>query len=294
MEMDTIAAFLELVRAGSVLGAAKRLGVSRATIRRRLDTLEEQLGRPVLERRGDELVLTPAGRLLQREGPELLGATRRLERTIRELGADEGSGTLIVALPNGVPGPLYAPFARVLSERWPRLQVTTRFSPDPLRELEGDADVAIVVDERPGEPWVSRLLGDFEERAFAHLSYVERAGLPATLDELEDHRLLSWATPGREPTSWPLRRGGAHTISPALATNDLRSLHDCIEAGLGIGLIPVRQEDPRLRLVLPTLLGRRRKFWLASASASRWSPNVRAFGRELASFLALEVFRLIR
>jgi len=36
---------------------------------------------------------------------------------------------------------------------------------------------------------------------------------------------------------------------------------------------------------MPTILGRRRRFWLASAAASRWSPAVQAFGSALASFL---------
>ena len=77
-----------------------------------------------------------------------------------------------------------------------------------------------------------------------------------------------------------------------LTTNDLRGVHECIEAGLGIGLVPFQADRPGVHVVLPAVLGRRRRFWLASAAASRWSPTVRAFGQALASFLAAEFGRM--
>jgi DNA-binding transcriptional LysR family regulator len=291
MEIAEVAAFLELVKTGSVLAAAKNLSVSRATIRRRLEALEREIGRPLFERHRDEVVLTRVGRLLEQEGASLLGAARRLEGALKQVGAEAVSGTLSVAMPSGLPGTLFTAFARELAERWPKLQVVGLFTPDPLAELERDADIAITTGDRPGEPWVARLLREFEERALAHRSYVERSGLPRSLTELGEHRLLSWATPDREPTCWPLRRGGTHPIQPALTTNDLRGLHECIEAGLGIGLVPFQADVPGLQLVMPAILGRRRRFWLASSAASRWSPTVRAFGQALASFLATELAR---
>jgi len=287
MEIAEITAFLELVKAGSVLAAARNLKVSRATIRRRVEALEEAIGRPLFERHRDDVVLTRVGRLLEREGAPLLGATRRLEAALKQVGAEAVAGTLTVAMLNGLPGTLLATFALELAERWPKLQVVALFTPDPLAELERDADIAITSGDRPGEPWRARLLADFEERAYAHRSYVERTGLPRALSDLPAHRLLSWSTPDRDPTQWPLRRGGAHRLQPALTTNDLRSLLDCVDGGLGIGLIPVRHQSIREVVpVLPTILGRRRRFWLASAAASRWSPAVQAFGSALASFLA--------
>ncbi|APR76921.1 Transcriptional regulator, LysR family protein [Minicystis rosea] len=291
MDLADVNVFLSLVKRGSVLAAAKELGVSRATIRRRLEVLEQEIGRPLFERHKDDVVLTRVGRLLEREGPALLGSARRLEGALKQVGREAVSGTLTVAMPSGLPGALFTAFARELAERWPELELVGFFAPDPLAELEREADVAIASGERPGEPWVARLLGDFEERALAARSYVERAGVPRSLAELDDHRLLSWSTPDRDPTRWPLRRGGAHVVRPALSTNDLRSLQECVDAGLGIGLLPIWPDLSGRHVVLPNILGRRRRFWLASAAASRWSPSVQAFGQALASFLAEELTR---
>jgi DNA-binding transcriptional LysR family regulator len=223
MNYVDVSTFLTLVAEGSVLGAAKTLGVSRATVRRRLAALEKSLGRPLLEREADAVVLTTVGRLLQREGPSLVGAARRLEGALKQVGT-EVSGTLTVAMLNGLPGALFTAFARELAERWPSMEVVAVFTPDPLRELERQADVAITSGERPGEPWVARVLAHEEEGAFAHRQYLERAGRPRTLADLEHHRLLSWSTADVSARAWPLRRGGTYAPRPVLTTNDLRSL----------------------------------------------------------------------
>jgi DNA-binding transcriptional LysR family regulator len=291
VELAGIHAFLELARTGNVLAAARNLTTSRATVRRRLEALERALGRPLLERQRGQLVPTRVGRLLEREGGPLVAAARRLEGALRQSGSEDVSGTLSVALPNGLPGPLFTLFARELAERWPKLEVVSVFTAHPLLELERDADLAISVGQRPGEPWVARLLTELNERAIAHRSYLERAGLPRALADLKDHRLLSWSTPESDGRSWPLRRSGAHRIRPALITNDLRMLQECIEGGLGIGFVPIGPMIEGLQVVLPAMLGRRQRFWLATAPASRWSPMVRAFAQALSAFLNVTLGR---
>jgi DNA-binding transcriptional LysR family regulator len=286
MEITEVTTFLVLVRTGSILAAAKELQVSRATIRRRLEALERGIGRPLLERHGDEIVLTYVGRILEQEGASLVGSARRIESTLRQAaGTDAASGALCVAMPIGLPGPLFATFAEQLAKQWPDLHTVALFSGDPLAELERGVDMAIVTGNRPRAPWVARLLTEYDERAFAHHSYVERNGSPRTLGALREHRLLGWSTPDRDAAKWPLRRGGAHEVAPALVTNDFRGVLDCVHSGLGIGLLSTRVERSALHDVLPTIIGARRRFWLATAAASRWSPSVRAFGRALANFL---------
>ncbi|MFM2421451.1 MAG: hypothetical protein RL385_6174, partial [Pseudomonadota bacterium] len=138
MNHDDLTTFLALVKAGSVLGASRGLGLSRATVRRRLEALEKALDCPLMEREGEALALTPAGQLLLREGPALLGAAKRLEAALKQVSADV-SGTLTVAMLSGLPGPLFTSFARELAARWPALHVVGLFTPDPLAELSREA-----------------------------------------------------------------------------------------------------------------------------------------------------------
>ncbi|WP_394836298.1 LysR family transcriptional regulator [Pendulispora rubella] len=286
MELEEVAAFLALVEAGSVFRAAKNMKISRATFRRRLEALEENIGQRLYERERDKIVLTRAGRLLEQEGPLLLGSARRLTDALKQTGTETVSGKLWIAMPIGLPDELLAAFAREIAERWPRLRVVSHFSADPLSELERDADMAITAGNRPRAPWVSRSIAQFEEYAVAHRSYVERAGLPRSLEELRQHRLLSQQAPDVDPARWPLRGGGTHRVQPSLTVNDLGNLLACVNAGIGIGLLPTGNATSELRTVLPEIIGRRRRFWLASAPAGRWSPAVRAFSEALVTFLA--------
>ncbi|MFZ5440185.1 MAG: LysR family transcriptional regulator [Myxococcota bacterium] len=280
MDTTDIETFLALVEAGSVLRAAEALGVSRATVRRRLEALEAEVGRPVLERQGERLELTPEGKLLLREGPSVVGATRRLQSALRQVGAATIEGTLTVAFPSGWPGAVFTQFARKLADQWPRLRVEGRFTDDPAGELSQGADLALVVGERPGEPWGSRRLVDYEERAVVHPRYVQREGLPRSVEELQRHRLMA---AGSE--AWPLRRGGRLRVEPTVMVNDLSVLADAVDEGLGIALLPLTTVPERWQPVLPTLVGGRRVLWLANAPDSRWSPSVRGFGDALAGIL---------
>src|SRR5258708_1846494 len=131
MDIAEVAAFLELVKTGSVLAAARNMKLSRATLRRRIESIERAIGRPLFERQHEEVVLTRAGKLLEREGAALLGSARRLEAALEE-DAETVSGSLTVALPIGLPGTLFTAFAWSLAEQWPNLRVVGLSAQDPL------------------------------------------------------------------------------------------------------------------------------------------------------------------
>ena len=50
MDWDNLRYFLELARAGTLVGAARRLGVDHTTVARRLQALEKQVGSPLFAR----------------------------------------------------------------------------------------------------------------------------------------------------------------------------------------------------------------------------------------------------
>lgn len=62
MDWDNLRAFLAAVHAGSYTAAAKRLGIDRTTVGRKLDRLERQLGVRLFEQGEDGYHPTPAGR----------------------------------------------------------------------------------------------------------------------------------------------------------------------------------------------------------------------------------------
>jgi DNA-binding transcriptional LysR family regulator len=68
MDLEELRAFLDVVETGSFLAAAKSLGVSRTTLRRRVEALEARAGVPLLKSTPQGILLTEAGEVLAQRG----------------------------------------------------------------------------------------------------------------------------------------------------------------------------------------------------------------------------------
>ena len=89
-ELRLLRAFLTVVEAGSIGAAARTMGLTQGAVSRQIDRLEHVLGCQVLVRTAGGVRSTPAGTVLERDGPELLAqmtsgidTARRAARGIR-------------------------------------------------------------------------------------------------------------------------------------------------------------------------------------------------------------------
>ena len=75
MDWDNLRFFLELSRSGTLVAAARRLGVDHTTVARRIQALEKETGTPLFAREAGGHRLTEAGRRLQ---PHIAGERHHL------------------------------------------------------------------------------------------------------------------------------------------------------------------------------------------------------------------------
>jgi DNA-binding transcriptional LysR family regulator len=80
-QFDAVRAFVAVCEAGSFASAASATGDSRMSLTRRVEGLERHLGVQLLTRSGAGVDLTPAGRLLLRDGPSIVAAFDELRST---------------------------------------------------------------------------------------------------------------------------------------------------------------------------------------------------------------------
>ena len=107
MDWDNLRYFLELARTGTLVGAARRLGVEHTTVSRRIQALEKQIGDTLFAREAGGHRLTEAGRHLlpgiEAMETAVLGVERLMPAPgsgpsgVVRVGATEGFGTLILA-----------------------------------------------------------------------------------------------------------------------------------------------------------------------------------------------------
>src|SRR5690349_12648737 len=101
--------------AGSMLRAARRLGLAASTVGRRLTALEGAAGAALLDRGPDGVRLTPAGDALAACGAEMELGVARVLRELPRPGAALG-GTVRVSAGDGFIGPIVAA-ARAVTTR---------------------------------------------------------------------------------------------------------------------------------------------------------------------------------
>ncbi|MGO7258742.1 LysR family transcriptional regulator, partial [Rhizobium brockwellii] len=80
IDWDDLRHFLALAQSGTLLGAAKQLGVEHATISRRVSSLEAGLGRKLVDRRGRRIMLTSDGEQVARHAALVAAQTAAIEQ----------------------------------------------------------------------------------------------------------------------------------------------------------------------------------------------------------------------
>lgn len=281
MDLEELSAFLKVVDAGSFLGAADTLGVSRSTLRRRVGALEARAGVPLLESTSSGVVLTEAGRALRNRGKTMIEEASALIASVREVG-QEPTGTLRIMLPVGLPPYLLTPFLSLLRARLPKLAIHARFSDNPLSQSIVDVDCFLhFANAAPTGPYLSYELMRPRQWLLASKEYLDKRGTPASIEDLHAHELFEWNAPGHEIGQWPTLQGATFRVTPTLVATDLHFLHRCCIEGMGIALLlDAMVADPRASNnavvpVLPDVVGRELVMRLSVPKALAEVPKIR-------------------
>ena len=231
---DDIRIALAVARSGTVSGAAEALGVHHATVIRRIDALEAQLGTRLFQR-------LPRGYALTEPGQALLQVARDTDERFAQLAAQIGGagdrieGELVVTSLPGL-SDLVMPRLIGLLRRHPGLRLNYVTDVRLFRLAAGEAHVAIRAGTRPTEPdYVVRRMTDLPQSLYATAGYLKDHGDPA---DLARQRL---ALPGPEARNAPLMRWLAARTPPdavVMTANDTAAREAVIRAGLAMGPLP--------------------------------------------------------
>lgn len=186
---DDFRAFLEVAKAGSFTGAAKRLRATQPTISRRIESLERHLGVRLFDR-------LPSGVVLTAEGETVLETARHIEDALidtrrRVLGSDQRlEGTVRISLTEGLATYWFSPRLGRFQEAYPTISVEFHCSNQPADLLNLESDLSIRFRKPRASDLIAVKLGNLHAVPWASPGYLGRFGVPTTPDELRHHRLL--------------------------------------------------------------------------------------------------------
>ncbi|KQT50231.1 LysR family transcriptional regulator [Methylobacterium sp. Leaf456] len=242
MDVEELRTFVELAEAGGVTAAARRLGVSKSIVSRRLARLEADLGVQLLARTTRGAALTEAGATFREHAAKVCAEIDRARDAI--LPAGEVRGRLRVAAPLSFgPTHLAAVFAD-MARRHPQLQLQVCYS-DRFVDLVAEGfDCAIRLGHLPDSNLIARRVGPIHGKLVASPDYIGAHGAPETPDELLSHQALMQGTEAWHfmdgPNSIAVRPHGRFKADNGTA------LAAAAVTGLGIAYLPERLIEAQL------------------------------------------------
>jgi DNA-binding transcriptional LysR family regulator len=246
---EFVAVFVDVVRAGSFSGAARRRGVTPSAIVRQIDTLEHGLGVRVLVRSTRALAMTDAGLRLFERGQRLL---EDLVDVHAEVAAFDGtvSGVLRVACFPTFGKRYVLPVAGALMREHPGLSVeldlTERLADPVLDRL----DAVIRIGRLADSALIATKLADQSRLAVAAPDYLARHGAPDRIEDLRAHRLLD-KLHGADLLGWtdmlggPAGHGGCGEV--VFRSDDFEALRLAAVDGAGVAFLPSWVAGPDVR-----------------------------------------------
>lgn len=285
-----IRSFLAALDNGSLMAAARALGMHQPTVGRHIVELEAQLGVTLFERTGRGLLPT-ADALRLAEPARAMAADA--DRLARQAGGAQGvvQGTMRLSASQPVACVLLPAVLARLRLVLPDIQIELVVSNAVSNLLQREADIAVRMLRPEQRSLVARRIGQASIGAYAHRDYLQRRGTPRQLADLLQHELI-----GNDRQTDIVRGFAAAGVRITrehfgLRTDDLMAYEALLRAGAGIGFLTRYQARrcPELVPVLPALPIPPLPMWLVVHREIRSSPRIRAVWDQLAQALPIEL-----
>jgi len=240
VNLNRLAIFVALVRAGSFTAAAEQLGMTKAMVSQHLARLEQELGAALLVRSTRRMSLTEVGAIFHADCVRILAdAEAAIERVGESHDTPRGTLRLTTSIDYGIAvvAPALASFMRL----HPAVQVDLVLS-DHISDLIAERfDLSIRIGWLRDSSQHAARLGGFRQLVVATPAYLAEHGTPRRPEDLAAHGGIAMSALAN-PLRWTFtRHGGArHTVRvrQAAQANSAAAVRALVLAGVGIAVLP--------------------------------------------------------
>ncbi len=235
--LAAIASFIKVVESGSIVGAAKALGVSAAAVSQTINRLETHLGVRLLQRTTRRMALTENGAMyyekVKRIAADLESAQSSINREDSEL-----QGRLSIASTSAFGRHVLAPLIAGFAAQHPRLLIELSTFDGKINHIQDGIDLSLRIKPQLEDGIVARKIVSLPFIMCAAPAYLQRAGWPQSPDDLQNHACLAFRYPldGRF-LRWSFIRDGQRydaDINATAISDDIDALTQMAIHGAGI------------------------------------------------------------
>ncbi|EGL64235.1 LysR family transcriptional regulator [Agrobacterium sp. ATCC 31749] len=234
MDIEDLRTFVAVADAGGVSAAARRLGISKSIVSRRLFRIEAELGVQLLARTTRGAALTEAGITFRDHAARASAEIDTARETI--LPAGELHGRLRIAMPLTFGPTHFAPVLAEMAHQHPQLHIHTSYSDRFVDLIAEGFDCAIRGAYLQDSNLIAKRVGPIHGKLVASPAYIKAHGSPDIVEQLVNHQALMQGT-----EAWQFMDGDRIvTVQPQgkFKADSATALAAAAAAGLGIAWLP--------------------------------------------------------
>ncbi|WP_041681892.1 MULTISPECIES: LysR family transcriptional regulator [Cupriavidus] len=249
MDLNALRLFVDIVDAGNLSAAARKLKMTRANVSYRLKALEEELGVQLLRRTTRHVEPTPIGAGLYEHGRNILGEVAAANALISNMGKSL-QGHVRLSVPTGLGHTLLSPLLVLFKQRYPDITLDVMFDNRVHNLVSEDVDVALRIISTPPDSVIATEIGEVDWIVCASPGYLAAHPAPKALTGLQGHAIVCASPEGQKLKASGTRLDGDEghdakeareqvVLEPTLTSENFAFLKESVLADLGIGILPI-------------------------------------------------------
>ncbi|MBI3101172.1 MAG: LysR family transcriptional regulator [Burkholderiales bacterium] len=238
MDLTSLTLLVEIIDAGNLSQAARKLKMTRANVSYHLNQLEKSVGVQLIRRTTRQVEPTEVGQRLYAHGRNIQNEVLAARETITTLGQGL-QGRVGLSVPSGYGQMVMSDWLIEFKRLYPGIVLDVLFE-NRADNLRDEVDIAIRVMPEPPPALVARELGPVRYLACASRGFVQQHGLPESLEQLRTTPVITSGVVGRQLRLRAYRDEERQEVmlEPTLISEHFPFLRQGILAGLGLGLVP--------------------------------------------------------
>ncbi|SDE38362.1 LysR family transcriptional regulator [Paraburkholderia lycopersici] len=256
MDVNALTLLVEILDAGNLSEAARRLKMSRANVSYHLSHLEKSIGLQLVRRTTRRVEPTEIGLKLYEHGRAIQNALLAARESVSTLGQSL-QGRVRLSVPSGYGQLVMSEWLIQFKRTYPGIVLDVMFENRVEDLLRDEVDIAVRVMHEPPQNLVARDMGPVKYIACACTQWAERHGMPQTLEDLARAPVITATVVGRQLRLAGYLREERHEVllEPSIISENFLFLRQSILAGLGVGIVPdyVMHDDIRLGAAVTSL-----------------------------------------
>lgn len=244
-QLKSMVVFAQVVEQGTLSGAAKHIGLSRAVVSYHIKKLEAQLGIKLLNRSTRTISLTEAGSDYYQHCRVIAQQATAANQQMENL-KNEPVGLLKITCPVNVGLQTIVPALNEFRTLYPKIELDVMLTDDVVNIMKEGIDLAIRGAPLADSGLQATKLSTLPTCLCGSPQYFDKFGMPKHPTELNKHQWVMYKLTSSVLELSKARRSYSIEMKGTISTNNAAARTAFVEGGHGLGRIPIYDAKPKI------------------------------------------------